>query len=448
MAWSADPGAMHQQGGGSGGSIQQAAAPDLARARFLMGAHRYGEALAVLRPLVQRRRVVETDAIFIAGLAALGASQRPGRTENTRNALLDEAAAYFRTMLIGRPGLDRVRLELGRVYFLRGKDELARNQFERVLAGQPPPVVARNVNRFLAEIRVRERWSVNAGFALTPDSNVGATSEQRTIEINGLPFQRDAQDLTTAAVGLWTWVDAEYNFNLGDRLPLRAGGYISRRDYQASEFDRTYASAHFGPRWRVNRGGDNDVSLLTSVRESWLANEREYRDIGLRAETRLQFGQRVNARVSVGRHERRHRARTHLDGPVTDLYLSVSHLVSPTVQFQSAAGWGTERTRILKYSNTSHWIRAGLAVALPRGFTVGGGGMYGRADYEGNWFPFTDGESRSDRIRSFRVFVHNRALSLGGFSPQISVAHETRITNAQLYNYRRNFVEVSFARPF
>ncbi len=76
--------------------------------------------------------------LLLYGLAALGAAQRADVGEEARGALLDEAAAAFHSMLVGRPDLVRVRLELARAFFLKGEDSLARQHFERVLAGEPP----------------------------------------------------------------------------------------------------------------------------------------------------------------------------------------------------------------------------------------------------------------------------------------------------------------------
>ena len=70
-------------------------------------------------------------------------------------------------------------------------------------------------------------------------------------------------------------------------------------------------------------------------------------------------------------------------------------------------------------------------------------------DYDGDWFPFTEpGQSRSDLTRSLRLFAHNRALTLEGFSPQVSVTQEQRTTNAQLHDYQRIFGELRFVRLF
>ena len=58
------------------------AAADIARARALMKTGRDEEALAILRPLV-RRGTVHADALFLIGVAAIGASHKPGISEGS-----------------------------------------------------------------------------------------------------------------------------------------------------------------------------------------------------------------------------------------------------------------------------------------------------------------------------------------------------------------------------
>ena len=197
-------------------------------AQALINAGRFTEALNILVPLV-KGDVVEGDTLFLYGLAALGASQQAGMADEARENLLDEAIGAFHAMLVKEPGLVRVRLELARAFFLKGEDALARRHFEHVLAGKLPAGVVLNVNRFLAQMRARKRWSTYVGFALAPDTNIGGGSDERTIYIGGLPFQRDADELTTSGVGISVWGGGEYQYPLGERLRLRAG----RRRFEA-----------------------------------------------------------------------------------------------------------------------------------------------------------------------------------------------------------------------
>ena len=144
----------------------------MTQARALIKEGKLDEALTVLRPMA-RGRAVEANVLFLIGMAATGASQQPDLADDERDALLDEAIAALHTMLIDRPDLVRVRLELARAFFLKGEDSLARGHFERVLAGKPVAPVVANVQRFLAEIRARRRWTMYLGGAMSPDSNIG-----------------------------------------------------------------------------------------------------------------------------------------------------------------------------------------------------------------------------------------------------------------------------------
>ena len=124
-------------------------------------------------------------------------------------------------------------------------------------------------------------------------------------------------------------------------------------------------------------------------------------------------------------------------------------MITPTVRADAALGWGRERPETERWRHERRWVRSGVTVALPRGFTVGASAELRETGYEGNWFPHTEGgEPREDRTTSFRASVHNRALAWQGFSPQVSLVHEVRKTNAQLYDYERTGGELRFVKLF
>ena len=430
-------------------SADRRPAAGIEAARTLVDAGRFADALAVLDPLI-RGEGAGSDVLFLFGLAAVGASQRHGLDGEDREALLDGAIAAFHALLVAAPGRARVRLELARAFFLKGEDGLARRHFERVLAGDPPPPVVANVSRFLAEIRARRRWDLHAGFALAPDTNIGATSGERIIYIDfagqRLPFTRDAEDLTTSGVGLSVWTGGEYQLPLSERLRLRAGANGSRREYAGRRFDQTFVSAHAGPRWLI--GGNAEASVLASAQRRWSAGAPDHDSLGVRLEGGRRLTPRVTASARASWHERGYRTRGYLDGPVLDASLGGAWVVTPTVRADAALGWGRERPRAERWRHERRWLRAGISVALPRGFTVGAGGELRWTDYEGDWSPNTAGEPRADRTRALRASVHNRALAWQGFSPELSLVHEVRSTNAQLYDYRRTGGELRFVRLF
>ena len=430
----------------------QSTAPEVAKARALIKERRYVKALTVLRPLAERRPV-EKNVLFLIGLSAIEASQQSGMSEKARDALLDLAIEALRTMLVSDPGLVRVRLELARAFFLKEEDRLATRHFEQVLAGEPPAAVALNVNRFLNIMRARKRWSLRVGAAVLPDTNIGAGSDERIIyiPIGGvpLPFRRDREELTTSGIGVSAWVGGEYQYPLDERWRLRAGGDVARKEYKTSEFDQTTLSGHLGPRWLIGRA--SEASLLLSGLHQWTGaglEEPSHHDIGFRVEGRHRLTRRTTLNARASWHRRNYDEQDHRDGPLVNMSVGAGWVASPTVRIDAGLGWSRERTELERWRNSSRQVHLGATAALPWGFTVGGSGALRWTEYEGDWFPHTDGSPRSDLTRTIRLFAHNRALTLEGFSPQVSVTQEQRASNAQLHDYERIFGELRFVRLF
>ena len=148
-------------------------------------------------------------------------------------------------------------------------------------------------------------------------------------------------------------------------------------------------------------------------------------------------------------YERRYRNRPYLDGPTWTSSASVRWVATPTIRFDLTAGYGRDRPGQQRSRNDSKWLQAGVSVALPRGFTVGAGGGVRWTDFEGPWYPHTQqDENREDKNYNLRLSVFNRALTFLGFSPEVSVIHEIRETNAQLYDYKRTSGELRVVRQF
>ena len=443
--------------------------PEVNRARALIEAGSHEAALAILRPLaaalaaVGAGRADRTDIRFLTGLAAVRAAERPGRAEESRDALLDEAIAAFRAILVERPGLVRVRLELARAFFLKREDDLARDHFERVLAGRPNPAVAANVRRFLAEMRARRRWSAHFGMALASDSNVNAASADDTIHLSlfgqTLPFSVGADAAPKPGLGVTVWGGAEYRWPLGDsgtgsgsganRWRLRLGGDFSRVEHGHSAFDRTTLSVHAGPHWLAD--ADTELALLVSLRRHLAAGEVHSREAGLRFEADRRLSRRLTVQARASWHRRVHaRAGSRaFDGPVTTAALRIAWLAAPQLRLDALAGWTRERLRSERERNTQRRARLGVSAALPWGFTLGGGVEWRNTDYDGRWFLLTPGSvPRRDRTLALSVSLFHRAFTLGGFSPRLTLVRETRRSNAQLRDYRRTRADLGFVRQF
>ena len=393
----------------------------------------------------------EIDRLFRTGMAAMSAAHGEAAPE-ARAALLDQAIEDFRTILVRRPGLVRVRLELARSLFLQGEDSLARRHFEQVLAGDVPETVAENINRFLSTIRARKRWAARFGFAIAPDTNVNAASGDRTIWLDTpfgrLLFTRDESAIPKSGLGLSLWGGGEYQHPISARLRLRAGADVSMREYKGSDSDSHVASAYAGPRWLVDP--TTEASLLATVQRQWSAGQPDSDQFGFRLETEHRLTPRVTLQGRLGLRRRNSRSGDSTDGPVGDATLSASWAALPVLRLSGDAGYNWSNAK--EKERRSAGPRAGLggSLALPAGFTLDGRAALQWTNYEGTGAPHNtiDQKERGDRMRILSVSVHNRAFTAQGFSPRLSLINERRKTNAQGLGYRRNRAELSFVRQF
>ena len=418
-----------------------------ARAAFFQRG-RPAEALELLLPLA-RRHPERTDIRFLLGLAAIEAARIPGVSEANREVLLDKAIASLLAILIDRPELVRVRLELARAFFYKEEDSLARRHFERVLAGDVPDAVKANVQRFLSQIRARRRWTAYLGASLVPDTNIGGASGDETIYIDvfgvELPFTRSPEDLPTSGVGVSVWAGGGYEHPLTHRLRLRAGVDLAQKDHAGRRFDDTYLGLHTGPRWLA--GPRTELSVLASASRRWVGGSVEHDAAGARIEAHRRLTDRVWASAHASWLDHDYRGGTGRDGPVVDLLLSGTWRIRPTVDFSPAIGFSEQRTRSPGFSNRSRRLRAGINVVLPRGFSMGGSAQIRWTDYPHYQF-FGSRFEREDRTRTLSLSLHKRDFTLYGFSPQLVVTHERRDTNAQALDSVGNRAELRLVRQF
>ena len=313
-------------------------------ARELVRNVKNDEALDALRALA-KTHPKRIDVLFQLALVAIERSEQSDITEADREALLADAIAALRTILIDQPDLVRVRLELARAFFLNRDDGLARDHFERVLAGNPPPSVVANVQIFLDSIRARRRWSTYLGVALLPSTNIGRDPHENTrITVPGLPDLPFRPDETRkSGVGISVWAGGQYHYPLAERVRLLLGGAATLQQYPGKEFDQKSLSGHVGPSWLVGR--NTEINLLANVRKNWLGASPYSSDIGAKLQVGHQLTRRINFTGQAYWQRSDFRTNKSLNGPLRDFSLYGYWLLSPTVRAEAAVGYARQRTK-------------------------------------------------------------------------------------------------------
>ena len=407
------------------------------QARMLIESGRHQAALKMLRPLAAARADL-TDIRFLIGLAAIAVADKDPKT-----ALLSEAIAALRAILVEYPQLTRVRLELARAFFLKGDDDLSRQHFERVLAGNPPSAMAANIRRFLYTIRARRRWSGYLSVNIEQNDNINNGSDTETIYLFGLPFVVNEQSRPRAGTGLSLATGAEYQRPLTERWRWRFGVDATRSEYGGHEFDQTYLLLRSGPRWLASQRSEASLQVIAAQR--WVARNRHSKEFGLRFNGRHRVTPQIGINGQMSWNKTRYRQTPEADDSDVDYALGGTYLFSPLLQGSARIGLSQEHLKS-GIHNRSRRANIGLGVILPRGWTVGGNLEWSRQRHGLN-APFSN-ERRVDRKRTFRLFLLNRGLTMFGFSPQIIATRERQQSNSELDNYRRDRVDLRFVRQF
>jgi len=414
-------------------------------AQILLRSGQWESAFDLLEPLAGNPEAA--SLLFDVGMATLDAAHGAELAVKDRNDLLDVSIAAFLAVLSADPDRVRVRLELARAFFMKGEDGLSKQHFDRVMAGDIPPAVAANVQRFLNAIRARKRWTVYFGFALAPDTNIGQVSEQRIIQLFGLPFQRNNEP-PTSGVGLRLFTGGEYHYPLNQRTRLRLGVDLSQRDYERRLYDRSALSLHVGPQFLVSQR--TSVSLLATTTRRWEAGRISSNDHGVSFEGRHQTGPRTLLNFDLSWAERYYReADPQNNADVLDFILGGRFYATPNLSFSGSLVWGRERPRFINNRNKSRGIYLGLNRDLPRGYTVGLNGSLRRTKWD-TQNQTDDGSLRKDKTTDISINLLKRDLTLFGFSPRITIGRTKRDSNRAPddQDYTRTYGDISFVRQF
>ncbi|THV16461.1 tetratricopeptide repeat protein [Rhizobium rhizophilum] len=180
---------------------------------------------------------------------------------------LEGAISTLERMLIYAPGLPRLQLELGVLYYRLGAYETARQYFDGAKAtGDVPPEVSAKVDQYLAAIDRRGAPSQLSGMLRTGlryQSNANAGPLNSTVTLNGLSYTLD--DLSVAGEDFNAFVNGGLRYRHDtdiQGLSLEAGvsgyaaGYRNR-----DTLNTAAAEAYAGPVFDLGRFGLDDRSL-------------------------------------------------------------------------------------------------------------------------------------------------------------------------------------------
>ena len=381
------------------------------------------------------------------GLASVELASRT-QNEEHREELLREAVIAFRTILNKDPSPIRVRLELGRAFFLQKNDTLARREFERVLASDPPPAVQVNIRGILAVIKARRRWSGSLGVEVIRDTNYNRGTDNPTVTFLSLPFVRnDAKP--KAATGLVFNLRGGYQHPISDTVDLIVGTGVERTELPGSDDDGTMLDIYTGPEVQLNERTWLSIHglLITRINKA-SPNHKVGGRLGIAH--RINNRTNINGHLTLGKRTFRNEEDTIYNAREYDTGVSVEHWLSPTLVLDGGVSYAQSKPRNApERKSRTLGLSTGVSMLLRNGLTLGFSISGSRKKYQGQpGFPTRDNQARRDEYLTIRGKVLRRDFTIGGFSPQLVLGHERLQTNAQASSYRNNSIELAMVRQF
>ncbi len=387
----------------------------------------------------------DPDFLFWVGTTAVQAAAKT-ESPRPRKQYLTIATRAFQRILVIDPAALRPRLELARTFFLLEEDALAKEHFEKVLAATLPPSVQRNIQYYLNLMQRRKRWFFTAGAALAPDTNIGASSEEDTLLVGGIPFQLNTPDHPESGTGLHIWGNGRYFHPLRPNLNWRVGADLSIREYARQRFDQMHASVQTGPQWLL---GALDLSVLAKVGHTRRGNRPESDEQGFRVESWRRLTPRLSLNLHGHRGRRTYRENQDQNGPRWRVGAQVNFHVTPQLTAWGGLRYDRASPMQVNYRSRQRSLDLGGNYDLSGGLSVGLNASVSRTVFEPHWGFLTLGTpERKDRQRSYRLSLHHRGWTLKGFAPRVSVIRDALESNAQLQSYQRWHGEIALIKQF
>jgi hypothetical protein len=398
-------------------------------AKALMLNGRSAEARSLLDELA-REEPGSNDVAFLLGLLEIDATD------------YRLAVGHFRSILVREPSALRVRLELARAFYLSHDYENAFRQFQFARAGKLPPGVEAAIDRFVAAIRHEKSWSYNLSFAVAPDTNINNGTSSREAVIFGLPFELSDDTRKRSGTGLEMIASGEFAPRLGDRVRLRLGGAVERREYKGRSSDDMTVAGYAGPRVLLERW---DLSLLGTAFQRRFGGRRLTEGFGARAEATLS-GTRTAISFGLGAQQVRYPDYPLQDGRAFNLWGAAVRALTPASAVSGRLGASRRTARAHELASWSGWAAAGYFRDLPGGFSVYVEPSYGYTRYDAA-DPFF-GMRRKDRLLELQLALLNRRIVLSRFTPRISLTLGRRRSTIDLYDYTQRRIEAGVTSVF
>ncbi|MDD9993060.1 MAG: surface lipoprotein assembly modifier [Rhodospirillales bacterium] len=411
-----------------------AAAPeisDLAAGRLLVQAGRFEDALVFLK---QAQPANEEEAIerhFLLGAVYM-------RLRQPR-----EAAEQYEAILVIRPDLTRVRLELARAHYAAGQDDKAKYHFQLSLGDRLPSSVESAVESFLNAIDARKRWSAHVSIAALPETNAVRRTDRETVQIGGATFRLNEDAREASGIGTQLSAGGAYFPTVGDGLRGHFALSTAAKLYEQSAWNDIALVGKAGLT-RLFEGGS--ASGGVQVGRRWQGTAGFQSSVGPWARVDYRLSNRTRVGANTNADYRKHDERDDLDGWRISLNPIVRYVLDSQTVLEAGPQFELVEARTDHRSSRLAGLGVGVSRAFENGITASLSASAQLNGYRGEDPLFE--KTREDRIGWLSVRVLHRSLQLSGFAPYVGYTYERSTSNIPLHDYENHGAILGLTREF
>lgn len=299
---------------------------------------------------------------------------------------LEAAISTLERMLIFSPGLPRLQLELGLLYFRLSAYETARAYFEAAISGPDVPEEVRaRVQNYLDGIHdagKKTRLSGQARVGVRYQTNANRGPEDDRIVLNGLAFRLNPNALNDDDANAY----AAGSFHVSHTLPQQGTSLefdlvaYAAKQFQHDRFDIVQAEATFGPAFDLGRFGWDDAALgIYGIASGAFLHQDYYATyVGAGArivsqiDTRSVVSGKIEHRSKFFRNSVNTPRATDRDGHELRSQLIYRHIYNPMLTFNATATGVVNKAARGYLSYMDYTLNAGPTVSFSSPFKDGG----------------------------------------------------------------------------
>jgi tetratricopeptide (TPR) repeat protein len=417
--------------GQSGSSVNPQQLYELARQ--LLRGQRADKAFLLLAPH-EAELAGDKEYDYLLGVTALD-SKRPGR-----------AIFSLQRLVASQPNFPGGHLELARAYFNIGDNELARIEFDRVLAQNPPANVVALVSSYQKAILARAAsYTTTSDYFLEfgggYDTNAPAATDQQLF----LGFLLDERNLEQSSSLTNLAVGGAYNRPLTSHSQLQIAGSLGHRSNASAHFvDTTNLNLAVAWNWREK---DNGFSIGANNVLSALDQKFNRRDTELATSYLRQINKELQLTgfLSYGVSRFEAAALRVRDIDLFSVGAALTHSsASDQLKLMLTSNNEDATQNASPFSSEGYGLRLTKTWFRPRGIQYFAEMSYQDIDFSQPFF----GINRADEVVSLTVGTAWPGFPFRDWMTSAWVGYSEKHSSVNLFEYQRTEALVSFRRLF